>query len=493
MKTALKISLFVFVSFLVFGGNADDVYKQITGNNLVKTVNYFASDELEGRLAGSKGYNKAANFVKNNFVEYGLKPVFNGSYFQEFNVEYNKINEPLVLDVIDTDNNSTGYKIGEDFICRGFTGSADLTTEVVYCGYGISAPELGYDDYADVDVKGKVVLVFKKNPKWKIDEKNWTSALPRHKAKVAADKGAIGLLMVSTTKDDKWDRMIGSVVSGEGVQDEDFPQVHVSHKVAANLFKGTAMSLKHMEKWTEETKQPHSFDLKNKVNLKINASFTKEKVTSNIAGMLKGNDPQLKDEYVIIGAHLDHVGKQGNIYFPGANDNASGSAAVMEIAKTFAVNNIKTDRSIIFVLFSAEESGLFGSQFMADNLPVKAEKVAAMLNMDCVGHGDSIRVGGGGTAPNLYKFAVENDEKFVKYKADVTWSGGGADAEAFFQLNIPTLYFVTKNSYTYLHVPEDTPETLDPEVFEATARLAFLTVKDAASKKYTKEEIVKKK
>ena len=183
-----------------------------------------------------------------------------------------------------------------------------------------------------------------------------------------------------------------------------------------------------------------------------------------------------------MGAHLDHVGSQaGKIFFPGANDNASGSAALLQIARAFSSLKEKPKRSIIFVFFASEEQGLNGSKFFADNMPFSKEKVKAMINMDCVGYGDSIQVGGGESAPSFWNIAKQIDTDNDRLLVTRTWKGGGADAEPFFSKGIKTLYFVTTNSYKHLHMLTDTPETLNQNLFEAITRLAYLTAMNIAN------------
>lgn len=483
------------LSFLFFHFVAKDnkeYAEKISGESLFKTVEYLASDELGGRLAGSAEYNKAANYGASIFEEAGLKPYNGKSYLQEFKLEYNHIKGTPELKLMEDGNVVSEYSLGKDFICRGFTGSGNVTSDVVFAGYGISKPDEGYDDYGNIDVKNKIVMVFKYNPRWKKEGLNPGNGYPREKSKVARDHGAAGILFVSLPNDEEPQAPILSVLAGEGKQDEKFPQLHIDLAVADDLFEGSGTTIEEMQTLIESTKEPASRSLKSEVNIKVEAKYHKNQPTYNVAGIWEGSHPELKNQYVIIGAHLDHVGRQGDVVFGGANDNASGSASIIELVKTFGENNIQTDRSIIFVLFSAEESGLYGAKYFAENLPVDKGKVVAMFNMDCVGHGDAIRLGGGKSAPDLFKFAKNNDNLFVKKMVDNTWYGGGADAQPFFDLGIPTLYFVTQNSYTHLHKYTDTPETINRELHEGITRLAFLTLCDVADEKFAGTEIVPK-
>jgi len=464
----------------------------IKSGNLMKTDKYLASKELEGRLGGSEGYYKAAVFMANEFSKLGLQPIEKRSYFQKFKVEYNEILPPCSLNLIQNDKVIKEYKLGDDYVFRGFTGSGDVTADAVFVGYGISADSIGYNDYKDIDVKDKIVVAFKYNPKWKIENKNWPEGNPRPKAKVAAEHGAKAILYVSFPNDKMPQQPIGSVLHGSGEQDINFPQLHINLNVAEDLFMGSGYTLSQLQTKIDSTHLPFSIKLDKTVSIVANAKYDKNKETVNVVGIYPGSDDELKKEYVIVGAHLDHVGQQGNeIFFPGANDNASGSSAVLEIARAFAEQEIETERSIIFALFSNEESGLEGAEFLANNLPIPKENVIAMLNMDCIAHGDSIRLGNGKSAPKLWQLAKEIDKDNDAMSVDATWSGGGADATPFHKVGIPTLYFVTTNSYTHLHQLSDTPETLNQELFEKITRLAFRTVYEIADGNYEKETLVK--
>lgn len=482
--------LLITLTTLSAQSNSSTIAGTIKGDDLLKTVEYLASPELAGRLPGHEGFQKAADFIKHEFTNLHLKPGGDGNdYFQKLNVEYNNIVSEEPFTII-KDGKKFQFELGKDYSYRGFTGSGNLTSDVVFCGYGLSQPELGYDDYDGVDVKGKVALVFKYNPSWKIDEKIFTKGNPREKAITAAQNGAVGILFVSFPNDEKPQVPIGSVINGEGEQMLDFPELHIDLPLADILFEESGYTLKELQTKIDQSKKPFSVPLKHQAQINVKTKYEKEKEVVNVVGILEGFDPQLENEYLIIGAHLDHVGQQaGKIYYPGANDNASGSAAVLQIARTFAQSGIKPKRSIAFLLFASEEQGLYGSKFYSEHLPCSIENVAAMINMDCVGHGDSIQVGGGESANQLWKVAKDLDSANDNLMIAKTWKGGGADAEHFFQKGIPTIYFVTKNSYTHLHMLSDKPETLNKNLFEKITRLAFLTAYEVAEGNYTREKV----
>jgi hypothetical protein len=334
-------------------------------------------------------------------------------------------------------------------------------------------------------------MVFKQNPKWKNDNKDWGTNYPREKSLIAKKHGAKGILFVSLPNDDKPQPLIGSVMHGEGEQPIDFPQLQISFEAANRLLSRTGFSIGDCQTKIDEKKKPLSMNLAAKAKIEVNAIYEKEAKTMNVVAMIEGTDPKLKQEFVVVGAHLDHVGSQAGLLFPGANDNASGSAAVLEIAEAFVKAGVQPKRSVIFVLFASEEQGLYGAKHFVESWKKGYDKITAMINMDCIGYGDSIQVGNGKSAPELWKIANQIDATSFNSMVDRTWSGGGADATPFHEKGIPCLYFVTTNSYDYLHLPTDKVETLNPDLYEKVVRLAHLTVLEAANGNYERETIIK--
>ncbi len=485
MKYIVFFSVFLAITVSAQSDKIASAVKSITAKSLLETDEYLASRELAGRLAGSPGYFKAAKYAAGRFESYGLKPLGDSAFFQYFYVEYNDITGPCALEKIENGKATERFQLGKDYVCRGFSGWGDVTAPLVFVGYGLSEPQFGYDDYADIDVKNKIVVMFKYNPKWKPKNGSFPNLYPRQKSLLARSKGARAVLFVPFPNDENPQKPIGSVLAGEGEQPEDFPQLQISLFAAEKFFEGSGYTLKDLQTEIDTAHAPHSIELKTTAHVLVKAKYEKRRKTANVVALLEGADEKLKNEYVVIGAHLDHVGMQaGEVYFPGANDNASGSATVLETAKAFAVNKIRPKRSVIFVLFSSEESGLYGSKFFVEHPPVPLEQIKAMINLDCVAHGDSLKIGGGKSAPELWELARKLDEQFTRITVASTWHGGGADATPFFKKGIKTLYFVSTNSYTYLHLPQDTPQTLNPHLFEKEAQLAFLVLFNIANGNY---------
>jgi hypothetical protein len=489
MKKLSIIFLTILFSVKITPQIEDSGLESIKREELLQIVKILASAEFDGRLPGSEGYNKAANFASERFAKIGLLPAGDEGFFQYLNVEYNKIDTPAIFNLI-MNNKSYPYILGKDFVLRGFTGAGNLNLPVVFCGYGISRPDLGYDDYEKIDVNNKIVMVFKQNPTWKMKDSTWGKEYPREKSRVAYEHGAKGILFVSRPNDEKPQPLIGSVMHGEGEQIDSFPQLHISLEAANDFLSLINMSIKECQTKIDEKKLPQSFYTRRWAEIIVNAQYEKSAKTMNVVGMIEGSDPALKEEYLIIGAHLDHVGSQAGLLFPGANDNASGSAGVLELAEAFQKSELKPRRSILFVLFASEEQGLFGSKHFVENLKIDTNKIAATFNLDCIGYGDSIQVGNGKSAPQLWKLADSIDEANSNLVVEDTWSGGGADATPFHEKGIPCLYFVSKYSYDHLHLASDTPETLNADLFEKIAKLVYLTARQVAEGNYNNETTI---
>jgi aminopeptidase YwaD len=309
-----------------------------------------------------------------------------------------------------------------------------------------------------------------------MDSTGWGRApLPRPKGLVATEHGAVALLLVSRPGQPHPQKPIASTLEGEGRQDEGLPRLQVDVPVAEEMLRAAGLDLAQIQALIDSTRSPHSSPLPSQARIGVKARYHAQQPSVNVVGILEGSDPMLKHEYVVLGAHLDHVGSQGDVYFPGANDNASGAATVLGIARAFAAGGPRPARSVIFGLWSSEESGLQGARRFVAHPPVPRAHIVAYLNFDCVGHGDSIQVGGGKAYPELWRIARELDASGSRLTVEETWGGGGADAAPFEEAKIPNLYFASRFSYTHLHLATDTPATLNPALLEAIARLGYAT------------------
>ena len=454
----------------------------ITAEAMLSDVEILAGPDFSGRLSGDPGYEAAARWAARRFDRLGLDPGGEGgTYLQRLPIEYNQIQGTPTLQVTGPDGVPFTAALGQDFTCRGFTGSGTVDAQVVFAGYGLSAPDLGYDDYAGLDVEGKIALVFKRNPTWQpADTLRWDPwhGTPRGKASLARRQGAAAILWFDLPRANDWAPHrgpIGSVMHGGGEHLADMPHLEIDHVLAERLL-GAEGEARRLQAAIDSLKAPQSRLLDARAALSVQAAYDPARETCNVVAVLPGSDPELKDEALVIGAHLDHVGRQSpDVYFPGANDNASGAAAVLRLAEAFQAAGQAPRRSVVFVLFAGEESGLVGATHHAQHPVFAPARTVAMFNFDCVACGDSIRIGGGKSEPELWELARGLDAEHTRRTVAATWSGGGADATPFFELGIPTLYWVTTEGYAHLHATSDTPATLNGPLYADLVKLAFRT------------------
>ncbi len=447
----------------------------ITREALMTTDTWLAAPQMAGRLAGSPQYLRAAHEMARRFAAAGLAPAGDDGFFQHLDIEYNDI-RTCRLAVVEANGARRPLRIGPDYTCRGLTGSATIENQVVFAGYGMSWPERGYDDYAGLDVRGKIVLVFKDAPPFQVDSTGWGArTLTRPRQRAAAAHGALALLIVPAPNQAHPQRPIASMLEGPGPENSAFPALQIDVPVAEGFATGAGHSLRWLQSAIDSTHAPHSLALPARVRVEVQARYTEKQGSLNVVGRIEGSDPALRGQCVVVGAHLDHVGRQDGLTFRGANDNASGAASVLEIARAFARTGERPRRTVIFALFSSEESGLFGSLHFVEHPPVPRDSIVAYLNLDCVAVGDSIEVGGGKTWTRMWALAHAADERESRHLMNETGPGGGADAAPFSDRGIPIAYFASHPSYTHLHLPSDTPETLNPALFESLARTAFRT------------------
>lgn len=468
---------------------ADSGAGAIRAEGLLRDVEELTSPRYAGRLAGGPGYARAAAEAARRFARLGLAPGGTDGYLQAFPLEYNRI-ESCRLAIHAHGRAPRTLALGEEFTCRGFTGAGQVAAPVVFAGWGVTRGDLGWDDYAGIDVRGKIVLVFKDAPPFDPPAgSGWgDSTLPRPKALTAISHGAAGLLMVSAPREGRIGPPIASVLHGPGEHPAGFPQQHVSGEVAAELLAPSGLDLEPLAAEIARAKAPRPRPLAASASMGVAAHYRADQPAANVVALLPGADPVLRDEILVVGAHLDHVGAQGEgVYWPGANDNASGTAAVLAIAEALVRADERPRRSVAFVLFAAEEQGLHGSRWFVDHPPFPLERVVAMLNLDCIGAGERLQIGNGKSAPGLWRLIRDLDAAGDGVTIEETWAGGGADATPFFERGVPAAYFATTRGYGHLHQLGDTVDALNPALFESAARLALRAAAAIAGGVYERE------
>jgi hypothetical protein len=441
-----------------------------------QAVYYLASDELEGRGVMTEGLDKAADHIAGVFRSAGVKRLPGAkSYFQPFNIS-------LSTTAGERTSLSAGeltFEINTDFTPMGLSTEDQFSGEVAFVGYSVSSPEHRYDDFEGVDVKGKVALALRYEPmdesgKSRFDPDGRTDhATFTAKAKAAAAHGAVALLIVNPPNLPDPDQL--QPMGRSGGPKADIPVIQITRASANRILKmAGAKDLKTMQSEIDAETRPQSFVMEEvTVNGEVQLQRDQREV-KNVMGYLPGRGAG-RDEYIVIGAHYDHLGRgeTGSLSMigrrqihNGADDNASGTAVMMQLARR--LSKMPRDRSVIFIAFTGEERGLLGSQHWVNNAPVPLDKIVAMINLDMVGRlqNNTLEVGGTGTAEefdSIVEAVNENSPLNFKPASSRVGGRGGvgpSDHASFAGKRIPVMFLWTGNHIDY-HRPTDTADKVN--------------------------------
>jgi len=439
-----------------------------------------ASDAFLGRESGELGGKLAEEYIARKLKEWGLEPAGDeGSYFQNFTIEHNDVAEGVALEVI-TPRERRDFYYGEDWRVQRYSGSGHFTSEIIFVGYGVHAPEKGYDDYAGVDVQGKIVLMTTDSPEW-LKKKVGEEALDLSKRVEAAQKmGSRGVVFFRPPSSGVSSRYFRARVDKK-VYKPDFVLLSIENKILNFIFKDLPVDTRTVFSRMSREKKPQSLATGVKTFVSVNATFNPKTPTRNVLSKISGADKNLKDEYIIIGAHMDHLGvsPMGDVY-NGANDNGSGTVVIMELARALKQSGLKPKRTIVFALWAGEEQGLLGSRYFADHptpgLPL--EKAAANINLDMVGIGSGkINFGGRYYAPEVWAFLEKNLTPELKdFIVPGRGGPGGSDHTPFLMKGVPAFFGITQDSFLKYHQPRDEVDLIQPELLQKTGELVWTTV-----------------
>jgi len=452
-------------------------------------ITYLASDALEGRGVQTKGIAVAADYIRDEFKKIGLKSgTDDGTYFQKFDVAIREAGVTASGSLaVKIGDETAELEMGEDFQPQQLGGNGSAKADIVFIGYGVSAPKLEYDDYTGADVKGKILLMLRREPNDKRfkeiikDEGEYSShAYIATKLSQARKAGAAGVLFVNDrVTAAEGDELSPPAAFGSGRADSRVPFAHISREQADKLLKASPVKggdaelsdLDSIEAYIEKEYKPVTQTMAD-CSAEMSTAFKSKTVKAwNVIGVLEGEGPHA-EESVVVGAHYDHLGfggygsrKRGSKeVHNGADDNATGTAAVLELARRFTAMDKKPARRMIFIGFSGEERGLVGSQYYVNNPTVPLKSMAAMLNFDMIGNlrNNSANLGGTGTGTGLQEVA---EAAAAAVPVDVRISpstGGGSDHLRFAMKGVPVLFCNTGLTELY-HTPEDDAETLNME------------------------------
>jgi hypothetical protein len=370
---------------------------QVSPARLEEHIRYLASDELRGRGTGTPGYDTAASYVGRYFASQGLDSAGTEAYLQPVPFRRARTVDGTSLVLIGKSGTRAlapdrDYVMTPDYL----RPRVEVTAPLVLAGFGVTAPDRGYDDYRAVDPKGKIVVILTGAPASFAPAERAHYATARLKFQNAVRRGAVGALIIRTRDDTfPWDRLVRQSRAGgmrwldpAGEPRDVFPALRgigvLSDTGAGMLFEGAPKSLAEVLTDAAAGKPP-AFDLPGRATLRT-ISVQEQLQSPNVAGLLRGSDPRLQDEVVVMSAHLDHLGVgepvDGDSIYNGALDNASGSAALLEIAGAFAALPRAPRRSVLFLIVTGEEMGLLGSDYFAEYPTIPIDRIVANVNLD---------------------------------------------------------------------------------------------------------------
>jgi hypothetical protein len=456
--------------------------------SLEEHVRYLASDELAGRGNGNSGLDDAALYIRKTFEVLGLEPMGeNGTYLQTFRVTAGQEIGRHTRALLRTPEGVQTLEYGKDFEPLSLSVSGEVEGPVVFAGYGVTAPEHDYDDYASIDVRGKIVLLLRYAPD-EFGEHGWHATFIR-KAQNAASHGALAVLVVNGPLDHREDKIVPFRVDVSAGDTASIPTVHLKREHADALLRASGRGLADLQTAIDGSLSPRSFALEG-VEVALTVDVRRATVpVANLLGYLPANEAGggRRREHIVIGAHYDHLGlgekgsrdlRSRGLVHNGADDNASGVAGVLELARVFSQDPDRP-RGILFAAFAGEELGLKGSYYYTSHPTLPLRDAVAMVNLDMIGRlrHDLLYLGGIERLPqlrNLVESRLEEEGLVVsgRFTADEA-----SDHAPFIRAGVPSLLFFTGLHGDY-HKPTDDLQFINFEGMERVLRAGYRVSSD---------------
>jgi len=479
--------------------------RSISQNDLRTHLTFLASNAAEGRETGEHGLQVAAEYIASQFRRVGLTSLNqNGSFFQRYEILKTRLGDDPTLALLYEEGNSQvreTFQYKEDYFLstRGLIGGLEVQSHVIFTGYGITAPEYDYDDYADTEVSHKIMLVIEGEPdfsdteRFKGDKKTHYSDV-REKLKIAKEHQAAALLVASNPRSDEifsekmkpWERWLRHESMTLPTSEKAVPLFFINSRTADRILAGTGNSLHEIQMDIESSGKPLSQNLSDRY-IRFTLDVQKESlVTQNVAGYFPGNDPNKGHETIIVSAHYDHLGKNenGTIWY-GADDNGSGTSVMLEVAEAVSTNPELPERGFIFLAVSGEEKGLLGSQYYINHPLIPLDNTVTDLNIDMVGRNapDSVYIiGSNMISEDLHEINEFAATKINHLELDYRYNTLDdpnrfyyrSDHYNFAKRDIPVIFYFAGIHEDY-HKPSDTVDKINFAKMEKVARLVFLT------------------
>jgi hypothetical protein len=494
--TVSRRSLGFFVAAAAHAGAAMSETKAppaFERKTLEEHIRYLASDDLVGRGNGTSGLEVAALYIRKNFEVLGLEPAGDaGTYLQAFWLTTGQELGRHTGALLRTPDGARTLEYGRDFEPLSLSASGEVEAPVVFAGYGVTAPEHDYDDYASVDVRGRIVLVLRYAPEV-FGEQGWHATFVR-KARNAASHGALAVLVVNGPRHHREDKIVPFSLDVGAGESASIPTVHLKREHAEALLRASGRTLLELQSGIDEALTPRSFALEG-VEMALTVDVRRATVTvANVLGFLpptgtagSGGLRPRTPQHVVIGAHYDHLGlgekgsrdrRSRGLVHNGADDNASGVAGVLELARIFSLESDRP-RGILFAAFAGEELGLKGSYHYTNHPALPLDYAVAMINLDMIGRlrHDLLYLGGIDRLPQLQRW-IEGRLKEEGLALSGRFTADEASDHApFIRAGVPSLFFFTGLHGDY-HKPTDDFQFINVEGMERVLRASYRVSSD---------------
>lgn len=506
--------LFIFISLLFLQSSSlfsqFDIDKvrniDITKEEVYEHIKYLASDKLEGRYPGTNGDILARQYLSREFQKYGLKPEGDSAYIQRFDmnngVKAGKLNS-LKFSGLD----GTVNVDGKDFTPLSISSNGKAEGRLVFAGYGIKADVQNYNDFSDkngneINVEGKVIVIMRYSPTYMNTSNDKFSAYESFRAKLSVIKELkpAGIIIITPPDNNSNEDDLMEIGNDLVRQNSGIPIINVRRSLIASMMSARGYYLNSIVNDINTNFKPNCFefpDVTAEFNVDLQDDIAK---TGNVIGLLEGSDPVLKNEVIVVGAHFDHLGYGGSnsmysgkekLIHHGADDNASGTAGVLELAQKFSSDKNKIKRSILFLCFTGEEEGLIGSSYFTQSKKFKEFNIVAMINMDMIGRLKDNKLILNGTGTSSYWIPeIEKLNKTYNFSISMSPDGfGPSDHSSFYAKNLPVLMFFTDLHGDY-HKPSDTYDKINSDGEAKVVRMVYDMAYDIVNEQ-TKPEFTK--
>jgi hypothetical protein len=487
MKSNVTKCLYIFIIILLFQSIGFSQYeKKVDGVKIKQYITSISTNEYAGRETGTKGGEMGEEFFAKKYEELKLKPIgVNNSYYHYYTIPFNKVESEANLTINDR---KFYYGRNEDFNIERNSLGGNIAGEIAFAGYGIISKENNRNDFENIDIKGKIVLIKRgcpnnENDKWK------ESAADSVKAEYCHKNGAIGILFFESSAGNMQYQMSPTMAQSYPRSlsrlnpIKDFPIFRIEDRVVRFILEGMP----------NERGIQRNIDQKNvscltgkKATMSVKIDYDPERKVRNVLAMIPGTDSKLKNEAIVIGGHMDHIGKtwDGKINF-GADDNASGPSVALGVAEAMLKNKFKPKRTIIFAGWSGEEEGLLGSAAWCKTPTWDLNKIVVYFNLDMVGLGDvKLNFPGIYYAKEVWKFLSKNvDSAYLKNVIPSKGGPGGSDHTPFLQKGVPAFAGMTGGQHPDYHTPGDVSEKIDGDVLQFVGDYMYKCIELLANSK----------